>query len=295
VFNSNTPISTHSHSNSLPFIWSYNHTVDRQCSTYTEAKIIPQVCLSPSPFCRLLPWCELRLTVLSDSQVCCCFWAVPPAKFSVTVPSVIHFTSHFKVQMAFSRCNSSTLVPLLGTSFNTILHFSDQIAYLPNVPQHSRWIHQRGWSSPRSPSSTIQSSRTVSPVPGSSIVSVNNDPNWKDTFANPSTNNNITNRPTSSTRSQSKPWQSDNTNEQLAEVLDRLVNTLNANQTPGPNTNSRETKAHIPNTFIGTEPDKLNNFLFQCHLYFHANPAQFDTDIAKINFAMTYLTRVAQN
>ena len=42
-----------------------------------------------------------------------------------------------------------------------------------------------------------------------------------------------------------------------------------------------------------TEPDKLNNFLFQCHLYFHANPAQFDTDIIKINFTMTYLTGVA--
>ena len=43
------------------------------------------------------------------------------------------------------------------------------------------------------------------------------------------------------------------------------------------------------------KPDKLNNFLFQCRLYFYANPAQFDMDIAKINFVMTYLTRVAQD
>jgi len=35
--------------------------------------------------------------------------------------------------------------------------------------------------------------------------------------------------------------------------------------------------------------------LFQCQLYFRANLAQFDTDIAKINFAMTYLTGVAQD
>ena len=43
------------------------------------------------------------------------------------------------------------------------------------------------------------------------------------------------------------------------------------------------------------KPDKLNNFLFLCRLYFYANPAHFDMDIAKINFVMTYLTRVAQD
>jgi len=123
---------------------------------------------------------------------------------------------------------------------------------------------------------------------------VDNDPNWKDAPANPSTNNNITNRPTSSTCSWSKLYQSDNTNEQLAEVLGQLANILNIHQNSGPNTNSRRTKAHIPDTFSGTEPDKLNNFLFQCWLYFCANLAQFDMDIVKINFAMTYLTRVAQ-
>jgi len=124
---------------------------------------------------------------------------------------------------------------------------------------------------------------------------VDNDPNWEDV---PTTNliTNLTaNRPTSSTCSWSKLRWSDNTNEQLAEVLSQLANTLNSNQTSGPNTNSRGTKARIPNTFSGTEPDKLNNFLFQCQLYFHANPAQFNMDIAKINFVMTYLTGVAQD
>jgi len=132
-------------------------------------------------------------------------------------------------------------------------------------------------------------------VPGPSIIPVDNDPNWEDAPANPSTNNNIANRPTSSTHSWSKPCQSNNTNKQLAEVLSRLANTLNSNQTLRPNTNIRGTKACIPDTFSSTEPDKLNNFLFQCCLYFHANLVQFDTDIAKINFAMTYLTRVAQD
>ena len=110
------------------------------------------------------------------------------------------------------------------------------------------------------------------PVLGPSIVLVNNDPNWEDA---PTTNlitNTITaNRPIFSTHLWSKPHQSENTNEQLAEVLGQLANTLNSNQTPSPNTNTKGTKACISDTFNSIEPDKLNNFLFQYCLYFHAN------------------------
>jgi len=81
----------------------------------------------------------------------------------------------------------------------------------------------------------------------------------------------------------------------LADVLGQLANTLNSNWTPSPNTNTRGTKAYISDIFNSTEPDKLNNFLFQYYLYFCTNLVQFDMDIAKINFAMTYLTRVVQN
>ena len=120
--------------------------------------------------------------------------------------------------------------------------------------------------STRSPSSIIQSGWTASPVPGPSIIPVDNDSNWEDApTTNPITNL-TANRPTSSTCSWSKHHQSNNTNEQLAEVLSQLANILNSNQTPRPNTNSRGTKVCIPDTFSGTEPDKLNNFLFQCHL-----------------------------
>ena len=200
--------------------------------------------------------------------------------------------------MAFSCHNSSTstLVPLLGTPFNMILCFSNHLAYPPNAPWCSRQIHQRGRSSLRFLSSTIQPSQAVLFVLGPSIISVDNNPNWEDAFTtNPTTNTITANKPTSSTCSWSKPCRSDNTNEQLADILGRLTNTLNSNQTPGPNTNARGTKACIPNTFSSTEPDKLNNFLFQYHLYFHANLVQFDMDIAKINFAITYLTGVAQD
>ena len=164
--------------------------------------------------------------------------------------------------MASSCHNSSTLVLLLRIPFNTILCISDQITYLPNAPWCSRQIHQRGRSSLRFPSSTIQPGQIVLPVPGPSIVPTDNDPNWEDApTTNPITNL-TANRLTSTTCSWSKPWRSDNTNEQLAKVLGQLANTLNTNQTPRPNANSRGTKARIPDTFSGTEPDKLNNFLF---------------------------------
>jgi len=195
--------------------------------------------------------------------------------------------------MASSCHNSSTPVPPLGTPFNTISCFSDQMAYPPNTPQCLRWIHQRGCSSLRSPSSTIQSGQIVSPVPSPSIIPADNNPNWEDAPTTNSITNLTANRPTSSTHSQFKPWRSDNTNEQLAEVLSWLANTFNSNQTPRPNTNSRETKACISNTFSSTKPNKLNNFLFQYCLYFYTNLVQFDMDIVKINFTMTYLTGVA--
>jgi len=78
----------------------------------------------------------------------------------------------------------------------------------------------------------------------------------------------------------------------LSDVLSQLTNMLNANQNFGPNTNIRETKAYITNTFSDTKPNKLNNFLFQYHLYFCTNLAQFNTNITKINFTIIYLTRV---
>ena len=199
--------------------------------------------------------------------------------------------------MASSCCNSSTstLVLPLGTPFNTISHFSNHLAYLPNAPQYSKQIHQRGYSSPRSLSSTIYPSQTALPVSGPSIISADNDSNWENAPTTNPTTNLTANKPTSSTHSWSKPCQSENTNKQLTNILGRLTNTLNSNQTLRPNTNARETKVHIFDTFSGTEPDKLNNFLFQCCLYFYTNLVQFDMDIVKINFTMTYLTRVVQD
>ena len=93
------------------------------------------------------------------------------------------------------------------------------MAYPPNALQYSRRIHQRGQSSLRSSSSTIQPGQIASLVSGPSIVPVDNNPNWEDAPANPITNNNTANRPTSSTRLWSKLCQSENTNKQLADIL----------------------------------------------------------------------------
>ena len=119
---------------------------------------------------------------------------------------------------------------------------------------------------------------------------MDNNSNWENTSAT-----NLTfNRPNSSTYLWSKLYCSNNTYKQLANILSCITNTLTTNQTSSPNTDSRRTQAHIPNTFSSTKSNKLNNFLFQCCFYFHANPIQFNIDITKINFIMTYLTGVVQ-
>jgi len=78
---------------------------------------------------------------------------------------------------------------------------------------------------------------------------------------------------------------------QLAEALQQLSENLNKGLAP----KLHQSKACIPDTFNGSDPHKLNHFLFQCRLFFHANPLQFSTNEGKINFAMTYLSGVAQD
>ena len=144
--------------------------------------------------------------------------------------------------MAFSHHNSSihsnlTPVLLLGTFFNSISYFSNNLAgaYSTNILQHSIYIHYRNQLSLRSLTHIIQPTQTDSPVSSPSIIFVNNNCNWKETF----TTNSATNRPNSSTCSQSKLQHSNNsTNKQLANILSCIVNILTTNQTSSPNFNS---------------------------------------------------------
>ena len=49
-------------------------------------------------------------------------------------------------------------------------------------------------------------------------------------------------------------------------------------------------KYRVPDSFDGTDPYKLRNFLTQCEIYFRANHSKFRTDDKKVMFAFSYLT-----
>jgi hypothetical protein len=51
--------------------------------------------------------------------------------------------------------------------------------------------------------------------------------------------------------------------------------------------------AHLPDTFSGTDPDKLKAFLFQCQLYFRSNLNHISREWVKVDFTMTFLTDIA--
>ena len=48
------------------------------------------------------------------------------------------------------------------------------------------------------------------------------------------------------------------------------------------------TQVKQPDTFDGSDPKKLNNFILLCNLYFHNNPA-YSEDDAKVTFSLTLL------
>jgi len=56
-------------------------------------------------------------------------------------------------------------------------------------------------------------------------------------------------------------------NNQLAKALWQLLENLNRGSAPKPH----QSQARIPDIFDSSDPHKLNHFLFQCQLFFHAN------------------------
>jgi len=54
-------------------------------------------------------------------------------------------------------------------------------------------------------------------------------------------------------------------------------------------------KVRVPDVFDRTDPHQLYYFLFQCRLYFRSGPTLFKLDFDKINFAMTYVSRMVQD
>ncbi|KAG6326960.1 hypothetical protein ID866_12129 [Astraeus odoratus] len=53
------------------------------------------------------------------------------------------------------------------------------------------------------------------------------------------------------------------------------------------------TKVCEPDTFDGTDPKKLREFLVQCELNFHDRPQAFRLDLWKVGFALSFLKGIA--
>jgi len=117
-------------------------------------------------------------------------------------------------------------------------------------------------------------------VDPSTVPHVNDDPDWVDAPIPPTP---VFQTPPVADRNP--------VNNQLAEALQQLSENLNRGSAPKPH----QSKACIPDIFDSSDPHKLNHFLFQCQLFFRANPSQFSTDEEKINFVLTYLSGVAQD
>jgi hypothetical protein len=75
----------------------------------------------------------------------------------------------------------------------------------------------------------------------------------------------------------------------LAQAIMLMTNELRRRDTPAKPFN---TKVKEPDTYDGSDPKKLNNFILLCNLYFRNNPAYADDD-SKITFALTLLRGTA--
>ena len=170
--------------------------------------------------------------------------------------------------------SGSNSIPLAD---RTIDHFTS------GLPRRSRCL-QLG--TPRTPVRPRSSPPLVEPlefhgVDPATISYIDDDPDWVDAPI-----------PVSTPAFQTPPVADRNPiNNQLAEALQQISENLNRGSAPKPH----QSKARIPDTFDGSDPHKLNHFLFQCQLFFQANPLQFSIDEEKINFVMTYLSGVAQD
>jgi len=79
---------------------------------------------------------------------------------------------------------------------------------------------------------------------------------------------------------------------QSTDLLTKILSKLVANLTSTINSTPFITRIWMPDIFNDRDLEKLNSFLFQYQLYFYPNIVQFSTDVAKVNFAITYLTEV---
>ena len=78
----------------------------------------------------------------------------------------------------------------------------------------------------------------------------------------------------------------------LANTLDRLTEFLERSNEPRA---PKRARVREPDTFHGTDPQKLRAFLMQCHLNFSDRPEEFSTGNHKVVFALSYLRGIVQS
>ena len=125
--------------------------------------------------------------------------------------------------------------------------------FTSGLPRRSRRLQS---GTPRTP---VRPRSSPLPVEPSTVPHVDDDPDWVDTPI-----------PVPTPVFQTPPVADRNpVNNQLAEALQQLSENLNRGSAPKPH----QSKARIPDIFDGSDPHKLNHFLFQCRLFFRANPS----------------------
>jgi hypothetical protein len=73
----------------------------------------------------------------------------------------------------------------------------------------------------------------------------------------------------------------------LAQALEHLAEKIAG--TPSTSKSKTQVKPHVPDTFDGSDPGKLETFIFQCNMYIAIRSGDFSDDEARVTFALSYL------
>ncbi|KAG6326344.1 hypothetical protein ID866_12745, partial [Astraeus odoratus] len=79
----------------------------------------------------------------------------------------------------------------------------------------------------------------------------------------------------------------------LLALTNAITHLSNATRCRPEDSGAAHTKVHEPDTFDGTDPKKLCEFLVQCELNFRDRPQAFRSDVRKVSFALSFLKGIA--
>lgn len=74
----------------------------------------------------------------------------------------------------------------------------------------------------------------------------------------------------------------------LAQALELLANKI-AGMPSASSKSKSQVKPRVPDTFDGSDPGKLETFIFQCNMYLALRSSDFPDDEARVTFALSYL------